>query len=150
VLPYTDRHFRSFFALAGRPELADDPRYRTLSDRLAHIDELYADVARLLATRTSSEWLDDLDSANIPAMQVNDPDDLPEDPHLAETSFWELREDPELGTLRLPGVAALFSRTPGSIRRLPPRLGEHSVEILKEAGHTDADIDALLATGATR
>lgn len=149
VLPYTDRQWRAFFEIAGEPELADDRRYLTMDKRLANVDTLYANVARLLAVRTSSEWLDALDEANIPAMPVNDPDTLPEDPHLGDGHFWTLRDDPVLGRLRFPGPPALFSATPGGFRRLPPRLGEHSVEILTEAGYRREHVESMLETGAT-
>ena len=149
VLPYTDRQWHAFFELAERPDLAGDPRYATMDRRLANIDALYADLSSVLTSRTSAEWLDALDAANIPAMPVHDPDELPDDPHLVDGDFWDLREDAELGRLRFPGPAAAFSRTPGGLRRLPPRLGEHSVEILIEAGYGQAEIDAMLACGAT-
>jgi len=149
VLPYTDRQWRAFFELAGREDLAADDRYGTVSDRLANIDALYADVAAILATRTSAAWLAELDAANIPSMPVNDPDELSEDPHLREVGFWELAEDPELGTLRFPGVAPQFTKTPGRLRRLAPRLGEHSAEVLEEAGYTRSAIEKLLAEGIT-
>jgi len=149
VLPYTDRQWRAFFEIAGEPALAHDPRYLTMDKRLANIDALYAEVSRLLATRTSIDWLDALDAANIPAMPVNDPDVLPEDPHLADGDFWALRDDPVLGTLRFPGPGALFSATPGRLGRLPPRLGEHSVQILTEAGYRGEQIEAMLDAGAT-
>jgi crotonobetainyl-CoA:carnitine CoA-transferase CaiB-like acyl-CoA transferase len=149
VLPYTDRQWQAFFELAERPDLAADPRYRSLDQRLANIDALYADLSRLLPMRTSAEWLEALDAANIPAMPVHDPDELPEDAHLASGNFWELHDDPELGRLRFPGPAARFSATPGGLRRLPPRLGEHSVEILAEAGYAERDIEAMRSAGAT-
>jgi formyl-CoA transferase len=59
-------------------------------------------------------------------------------------------EHPTEGTMRLPGLPATYGKTPGAIRRLPPRLGEHSVEILGEIGLGEAQIAALLDTGATR
>ncbi len=103
----------------------------------------------MLAARTSVQWLEVFDAADIPAMPVYDPDELPENVHLAAEDFWEIRDDPELGRLRFPRPSALFSATPGAFRRLPPRLGEHSVEILAQAGYGEGDIDAMLAAGAT-
>ena len=97
----------------------------------------------------SAQWLQALDAANIPAMPVHDPDALPEDAHLLAGDFWEMVEDPELGQLRFPGPSATFSVSPSAFRRLPPRLGEHSVQILAEAGYGEGDIDAMLAAGAT-
>jgi crotonobetainyl-CoA:carnitine CoA-transferase CaiB-like acyl-CoA transferase len=150
ILPYTDQNWRDFFALAERQDLLDDPRYKTLGSRLAHIEGLYAELGKIAVTRTNAEWLTELDRRNIPAMSVNTLDALLRDPHLEAVKFWQTVEHPTEGTLRLPGIPASYSKTPGAIRRLPPRLGEHSVEILREAGFGAAEIDALLASGATR
>jgi crotonobetainyl-CoA:carnitine CoA-transferase CaiB-like acyl-CoA transferase len=147
ALPYTERQWRAFLDVAGRAELAADPRFASYSARLANVDALYAELAACLAERTSAEWLEALDAAHIPCTVVNDPDDLPDDPHLAEVGFWEMREDAELGMLRMPGIPTGFSDSPGTIRRLAPRLGEHSVEVLREAGLSAARIDRLLAEG---
>jgi crotonobetainyl-CoA:carnitine CoA-transferase CaiB-like acyl-CoA transferase len=150
VLPYTDANWRDFFRLSGRHDLLADPRFTTLATRLQHIEILYEELSRVVATRTSAEWLKALDEANIPAVVVNSLESLLTDPHLAATGFWQLVEHPSEGTLRLPGIPTRYASTPGSIRRLPPRLGEHSVEILREAGLSPAEVDALLASGATR
>ncbi|HEX9822109.1 MAG TPA: CoA transferase, partial [Methylomirabilota bacterium] len=83
-------------------------------------------------------------------MIVNSLESLLRDPHLEATGFWQVVEHPTEGTLRLPGIPATYSRTPASIRRLPPRLGEHSGEILREAGLDAAEIETMLASGATR
>jgi len=150
ILPYTDQNWRDFFAIADRPDLLDDPRFKTLASRLRHIDFLYGELAKIALTRTNAEWLTALDRANIPAMTVNSLESLLQDPHLDATGFWQVREHPTEGTLRLPGIPAAYAKTPADIRRLPPRLGEHSLEVLREAGYSAAEIDALLASGASR
>ena len=150
ILPYTDQNWRDFFTIAGRPDLLEDPRFKTLSTRLKHIEFLYEELGKIATTRTNAEWLDELDRRNIPGMIVNSLESLLHDPHLEATGFWQVMEHPTEGTLRLPGIPAAYSKTPASIRRLPPRLGEHSLEILRESGLGEPEIDALLASGATR
>jgi crotonobetainyl-CoA:carnitine CoA-transferase CaiB-like acyl-CoA transferase len=150
ILPYTDQNWRDFFAIVGRADLLADPRFATLATRLRHIELLYEEVAKVAPTRSNGEWLAELDRHNIPAMVVNTLESLLRDPHLEATGFWQTVEHPTEGTLRLPGLPAAYSKTPGAIRRLPPRLGEHSAEILREAGLGVEDIDRLMACGATR
>ena len=150
ILPYTDQNWRDFFAIAGRQDLLDDPRFKTLGTRLRHIEILYEELGKIATTRTNAEWLAELDRRNIPGMVVNSLESLLRDPHLEATGFWQIVEDPTEGTMRLPGIPAAYSKTPAAIRRLPPRLGEHSLEILREAGLSAAEIEGLLASGATR
>jgi crotonobetainyl-CoA:carnitine CoA-transferase CaiB-like acyl-CoA transferase len=150
ILPYTDQNWRDFFALTGRQDLLDDPRYKTLATRLRHIEILYEELAKIALTRTNAEWLAQLDRRNIPAMSVNTLESLLHDPHLEAVGFWQTVEHPSEGPMRLPGIPATYGRTPGAIRRLPPRLGEHSEEILREIGFSPDEIAALIGSGATR
>jgi crotonobetainyl-CoA:carnitine CoA-transferase CaiB-like acyl-CoA transferase len=150
ILPYSDQNWRDFFTIAGRQDLLDDPRFKTFATRLRHIEVLYEELSKTAPSRTNAEWLAELDRQNIPATIVNSLETLLHDPQLEATGFWQVVEHPSEGTLRLPGIPATYSKTPGTIRRLPPRLGEHSLEILRESGLDGPEIDALLACGATR
>ena len=149
VVPYTDADWRAFFALAGRAYLLADPRFRTLESRLANIEALYEELAKIIAGRSSAEWLEALDRASVPAMVVNTLETLLVDPQLEATGFWKIVEHPTEGTLRVPDIPTTYSRTPAEIRRLPPRLGEHSREVLREAGFSEAEVDDLRASGVT-
>jgi crotonobetainyl-CoA:carnitine CoA-transferase CaiB-like acyl-CoA transferase len=149
VLPYSDKQWHSLFAVAGRPDLAADPRFATLAARLAHIDGVYATLAELIGKRTTQQWLDDLDAANVPSIAVSSPEDLIDDPHLAAVGFWHALEHPSEGPIRVTDIPTRFSKTPGAIRRLAPQLGEHSVEVLREAGLDEAAIADLRHQGAT-
>ena len=149
VVPYTDADWRAFFTLAGRADLEADPRFRTLESRLANIEALYEELAKIIAGRSSAEWLEALDRASVPAMVVNTLETLLVDPQLEATGFWKIVEHPTEGTLRVPDIPTTYSRTPAEIRRLPPRLGEHSREVLREAGFSEAEVDDLRASGVT-
>ncbi|MAL78489.1 MAG: CoA transferase [Sneathiella sp.] len=148
VLPYVDKQWRAFFDMAGRPELMEDPRFCNIEARLANIDEVYATLGEIIKTRTSAEWLADLDAANIPAVPINEPADLLEDEHLNATGFWQSMEHPTEGKLKFPGIPVGFSASPGGTRLHAPRLGEHNREIMAEAGLTEQEIDALVSAGA--
>jgi crotonobetainyl-CoA:carnitine CoA-transferase CaiB-like acyl-CoA transferase len=150
VVPYTDAHWKTFFEIAGRPDFAADPRFKSLESRLANIEVLYEELGKIVATRSSAEWLEALERAEVPATIVNTLESLLEDPHLAATGFWKIVEHPTEGTIRTPDIPTTYSKTPAEIRRLQPRLGEHSVEVLREAGYAAAEIDAMLAAGTTR
>jgi len=145
VLPYTDTNWRRFFELAGRPDLAADPRYGTQQGRQQNLELVLGELARQLATRPSAEWIAALGEADIPFAAVNDLEDLLHDPHLESIGFWQLVEHPTEGRLRLPANPIELSATPPSIRRLPPRLGEHTAEVLASFGFDAAAIERLAA-----
>lgn len=133
VVVYTDRMWLSFFELIGQPELANEPRFKTITDRTRNIDELYLLVEMELAKQPSAYWLEVLGEAGIPAMPVQSLDDLFENEHLLATGFFEKIDHPIAGQVRLPRHPVTFEGS-APVGRGAPLLGEHNVEILTELG----------------
>ncbi|MDF1720274.1 MAG: CoA transferase [Minwuia sp.] len=145
VMLYTDRHWRDFFRDMGREaEFDADPRYASMTSRTEHIGSLYRELAELLTTRTTADWLDIFDRLDVPAMPLNDLDALIADPHLAAVGFFGTVEHPTEGTLREMAVPATWSETQPAPTRPAPNLGEHGTEILNELGYDAARIKAAL------
>jgi crotonobetainyl-CoA:carnitine CoA-transferase CaiB-like acyl-CoA transferase len=149
ILPYMNAHWDTFCEVSGHPELKSDPRFRTMGDRTRNIDDTYAETARIMATRTTQEWLDLFAPTSVPINRVNRLEDLADDPHLAATGFWKTVEHPTEGRLRTTGFPVNFSATPAEeTRRHAPRLGEHTRELLAELGYTEDRVEALVSSGA--
>jgi crotonobetainyl-CoA:carnitine CoA-transferase CaiB-like acyl-CoA transferase len=150
VLIYNDKHWRSFFAAIGESEgLGRDPRFATHGARAEHIDAVYAEVARILRTRSTAEWQTLLDAADVPNMPMNSPADLLTDPQLRATGLVYDVRHPAEGTMHALAHPTRWSATPPARTQPPaPRLGQHTRALLAEAGYTPAQIDALLAQGA--
>jgi crotonobetainyl-CoA:carnitine CoA-transferase CaiB-like acyl-CoA transferase len=150
VLIYTDRQWRSFFEALGRAEDFDkDPRFADMPSRNEHIAEIYAELAELLTSRTTAEWLDLFDAADIPAMPLHTPETLIADPHLEATGFFSYYDHPSEGRLREMAVPTTWSESQPASSRHAPRLGEHSVEVLRELGYDDEHIAELVEEGVT-
>lgn len=147
LLPYSDSHWRRFFELAGAPQVMQDPRFATFAARQKDYVAVWDEIERQVAKKTNAEWLALLTPDDIPFSVVNRIDDLPNDPHLQSVDFWQLHEHPTEGLLRLPRSPIAMSASPPAITRLPPRLGEHGAEILRESGYDDSAIQSLTAPG---
>lgn len=150
VMVYTDRHWRALFQALGREaEFDRDPRYHSMTTRTENIADIYRELADLLETRTTADWLELFDRADVPAMLLHNPDSLVADPHLAATGFFSFAEHPSEGRLRQMAYPSTWSESqPGATRHVP-RLGEHSTQVLREIGYDDARIAALIESGVT-
>ncbi|HEX7811403.1 MAG TPA: CoA transferase [Burkholderiales bacterium] len=150
VLVYNDKQWKSFADSIGQPDLMKDPRFATQANRARHISEIYAYLAELIKQRSTAEWMALMEKADIPVAPVNDVTDLIDDPHLAATGFFSLEQHPSEGTLRTMRTPTSWSDSPPGAQRPAPRLGEHSAEVLKEAGYSDAEIARMAKDGVTK
>ncbi|MEU1549580.1 CoA transferase [Nocardia sp. NPDC005745] len=136
ALVYNDKQWTAFVE-AVRPPWAG-PEFATLEQRAARIDIVYARLAETFRERTTVEWLELLRSLDIPAAPVRSLDELFDNPHLADTDFFETVDSP-YGSVRFPGPPTWFSRTPGSIAGPAPRLGADTAEVLGGLRHAADD-----------
>ena len=102
-----------------------------------------------METRSTAEWTELLDKADVPVMPMHDLESILRDPHLAAANFFPVVDHPTEGPIRSMKVSATWSETPAEPKRLAPRLNEHGAEILREAGYSDDEIAALVRDGAT-
>jgi crotonobetainyl-CoA:carnitine CoA-transferase CaiB-like acyl-CoA transferase len=151
ALIYTDRQWETFLGLIGKPELFhQDPRFASIGARTLHINDLYRMVAEAMATQTTEVWMARLNEADIPCMPMHDVDSLLQDPHLLAVGMLQQVEHPTEGRVSEIGVPVSFSGTPTlPVQKPAPQLGQHSVQILQEAGLNDAAIEALQRLGVT-
>jgi crotonobetainyl-CoA:carnitine CoA-transferase CaiB-like acyl-CoA transferase len=134
--------------VVGLPGLAQDPRFIDNSARMAHREVLAAVLAEPLRRRPTAEWLAALDAAGVPAGPINTIAQMAADPQVLAREMVVPLQHPVAGPTHALGVPVKFSATPGSIRRPAPLLGQHTREVLREAGCTEAEIEALAAEGA--
>jgi len=149
VIVYNDGQWDRFLAAVKRDDLRHDSRFATFAGRSANIDHVYAELSRIIAQRTTAEWLRLLDEADVPALPIHDLVSILDDPHLKATGFFEMVDHPSEGRIRSMKPAAIWSRTPATPSQPTPRLGEHSTEILREAGFSSSEVAELMARGAS-
>lgn len=139
VIANTDAQWQRLFTVLGKPEFLQDPRFADIGSRMANIDALYEAVESGLCARPAGEWLALLEEADIPAGPSYSLDALRRDPHLEDTGFFVAREHDSEGTLLMARPPIDMSGSPAAVRLGPPRLGQHTREVL---GGLDAGGDA--------
>ncbi len=141
-----DRLFRRFCEVAGAP-LADDSRFRTNPDRIRHRTELIPLLERLFKSRPAAAWLGALHEAGVPCGPISTVDEIVVDPQVRARQMLVEIEHPSAGRITVTGVPVKCSATPGSIRRPPPRLGEHTDAVLTDLGLAPVEISRLKSLG---
>ena len=150
VIVYNDKQWQNFFKATGRDDLRDDPRFNHFAGRAVHIDLVYAELARIFLTRSTAEWTELLEAADVPVMPLHDLEGVLQDPHLKATDFFPIVEHPTEGPIRNMRVSANWSETPAEPSRLAPRLNADGEAILREAGFSEDEIVAMVRDGVTR
>ena len=148
-LIYTDVQWRAFLKAIGQPTLfGTDPRLANITVRTQNITALYGMVSDEIGKRSTAQMQDLLKDTDIPVFPMHTFDTLLDDPHLEDIGFFSQVEHPAVGTIRQMAVPSEWSDTPPGDARPAPRLGQHSRELLMEAGYDEDRITRLIAAGA--
>jgi len=150
MLAYTDPQWKNFWSEVGMPEMHIDPRFDSLGSRSDNINELYKIAGKLMISRSTDEWIKTLNRLEIPCGRITKIEDLPNDPHLSNIGFFKNHQHPTEGNVILPDIPVRFSESPAEIAKLQPNMGEHSREILEEAGFSEKEISEMFRSGVTK
>lgn len=131
---FNDKFFRNLCQALGAPELTRDPRFACAASRLANRDALDREIAAHCARHPRAALMARLQQADVVAAPVNDWPAVTADPQLRHNGLFPQVRHADHGPLQIPGIPLHLTRTPGSVRRPPPRLGQHTAEILDELG----------------
>ena len=148
ALIYNDKQWKAFFDIIGRSELLAQPEFATQEARSRNYGRAYAMVAEEMQKRTSAQWIEALERGDIPVQKMNSLDDIVADPHLAAIDYLRTVEHPSEGRIRALAVPSEWSESAPEYRRHAPRLGEHTREVLREAGLSEPAIDQLISAKA--
>ncbi len=143
MLPYTNKHWRAFFDAVGRQDLSEHYDIEDRHNRNARIRELYAHLRELSPQKTTAQWMALCEQLDIPATPIYTPDDLPAHPHLQAVGLFQDAEHPTEGPIRQMRPTTRFSATPANVYRQAPTIGQHTEEVLREAGLGAAEIEGL-------
>jgi crotonobetainyl-CoA:carnitine CoA-transferase CaiB-like acyl-CoA transferase len=145
IMPYSLAQWHSLFEMAGRAEMAADPRFATELAIAENFQAMQEMVDLSLQEGTKSDWMAQLDARDIAAMPVAMLDDLLVDEHLKDVGFFQLVDHPTEGLLRYPGTGVRFVDHDESIPSPAPALGQHTGQILAELGYSAREISEFVS-----
>lgn len=143
-----DRLWKKLCDVINKPELLTDPRFLTNAERTKNQPALKEILDAVFVTDTLDNWLEKLEAAAIPCAPINTIDRVVNDPQVNYRNMIVEVDHPVAGKMKIPGIPVKMSKTPGSVDRPAPLLGQHTEELLHEFGVTDAEIADLRAKGA--
>jgi crotonobetainyl-CoA:carnitine CoA-transferase CaiB-like acyl-CoA transferase len=144
MLPYSGENWCTFFEAVGHPECIEQFAVRDAVSRAQNIDRIYNKMAEIAIKRTTAEWEELLLRIDVPHAAFAKITEIAEQPHLKAVGMIATLDHPSEGRIRQARPSARFSETPAEIRHMPPRLGEHSRAVLREAGFTDEDVASMI------
>ncbi|MYN13064.1 CoA transferase [Pusillimonas sp. TS35] len=131
-----------------RPDLINDPRFATNSDRMANVEALETILEKVFLQDDAGTWIARCENAGVPCGPINDFGQAVSDPHYAARGMIQEVTHPKLGRMKTIGVPSHFSRTPGRVRSPAPLLGQHTEEVLRRFGVSESRIAKLRETMA--
>jgi crotonobetainyl-CoA:carnitine CoA-transferase CaiB-like acyl-CoA transferase len=150
ALIYNDKQWKAFAAIIGKPEIMSRPEFATQEARSQNYKSAYAMVADEMKKRSTAFWIEALERGDIPVQKMNTLDDIVSDPHLEAIGYLQLVDHPSEGRIRMLAVPSEWSEAKPEYRRHAPRLGEHTREVLREAGFSSQQIQQMISSGAAK
>ena len=132
--------YRRLCTSLGVPQLIDDPRFKTVADRSKNRKAMNEELDRACSTKTSAEWIAVLNEAGVPCGPIYNVKEVFEDPHIQHLGLAVDVKSPTLGEIQIQNVPVTLSRTPAQVRTAAPEMGEHTDEVLREAGYSVEEI----------